>query len=188
MNSTKNSLVRGGLRIRYLSHCLTLSFIYLWSSLKEVWTSFSSDLHPNSWLVKMSSRNKQPHCINAKCWDKSKPATKQTAFLWELLETRSSFTWWHFLHCLRLWTTIFSTFTLLLTVFPFILHQCVCLFTNLHCVRYGQARIGWRYLIVHEDNEKCYTSDKRDADEVQADSQPSHCATEEVVGGLVGVQ
>ena len=41
---------------------------------------------------------------------------------------------------------------------------------------------------MHEDNEKCYSSDKRDADEVQADSQPAHSATKEVVGGLVGVQ
>lgn len=41
---------------------------------------------------------------------------------------------------------------------------------------------------MHEDNEKCYSSDKRDADEVQADSQPTHCTAEEVVGGLVGVQ
>lgn len=41
---------------------------------------------------------------------------------------------------------------------------------------------------MHEDNEKCHSSDKRDADEVQPDSQPTHCTTEEVVGGLVGVQ
>ena len=41
---------------------------------------------------------------------------------------------------------------------------------------------------MHEDDEKCYTSDKGDADEVQADSQPTHGAAEEVVGGLVGVQ
>lgn len=62
------------------------------------------------------------------------------------------------------------------------------LFTNLHCVWYGQACIGRRYLIVHEDNEKCNSSDKRDADEVQADSEPTHSTTEEVVGGLVSVQ
>lgn len=60
--------------------------------------------------------------------------------------------------------------------------------TNLHGVGYGQARVGWRYLIVHEDNEERDSSDKRDADEVQADSQPAHGAAEEVVGGLVGVQ
>lgn len=41
---------------------------------------------------------------------------------------------------------------------------------------------------MHEDDEKCYTGDERDADEVQADSQPTHSATEEVVGSLVGVQ
>lgn len=41
---------------------------------------------------------------------------------------------------------------------------------------------------MHEDNEKGYSSDKRDTDEVQANSQPTHSTTEEVVGGLVGVQ
>ena len=41
---------------------------------------------------------------------------------------------------------------------------------------------------MHEDYEKCNSSDKRDADEVQADSQPTHSTTEEVVGRLVGVQ
>lgn len=61
-------------------------------------------------------------------------------------------------------------------------------FTNLHCIRDGQACIGWRYLILHEDNEKCHGGDKGDADEVKANRQPAHCTTEEVVGGLVGVQ
>lgn len=41
---------------------------------------------------------------------------------------------------------------------------------------------------MHEDDEKCYSSDKRDADEVQADSQPTHGTAEEVVGSLIGVQ
>lgn len=58
----------------------------------------------------------------------------------------------------------------------------------LHSVWYGQACIGWRYLIVHEDNKECDSSDKRDADEVQPNSQPTHGATKEVVGGLVAVQ
>lgn len=34
---------------------------------------------------------------------------------------------------------------------------------------------------MHEDNEQCYSSDKGDTDEVQADSQPTHCTAEEVV-------
>lgn len=58
----------------------------------------------------------------------------------------------------------------------------------LHSIWYGQACIGWRYSIVHEDNEERDSSDKRDADEVQPNSQPTHGATEEVVGGLVIVQ
>lgn len=41
---------------------------------------------------------------------------------------------------------------------------------------------------MHEDNEKCNAGDKRDADKIQADSEPAHGAAEEVVGGLVGVQ
>lgn len=41
---------------------------------------------------------------------------------------------------------------------------------------------------MHEDNKKCHSSDKRDADEIQADSQPTYSTAEEVVGGLVGVQ
>lgn len=41
---------------------------------------------------------------------------------------------------------------------------------------------------MHEDNEQCDESDKKDADEVQPNSQPAHGATEEVVGGLVVVQ
>lgn len=41
---------------------------------------------------------------------------------------------------------------------------------------------------MQEDNEECDSSDKRDADEVQPHSQPTHGATEEVVGGLVVVQ
>lgn len=41
---------------------------------------------------------------------------------------------------------------------------------------------------MHEDNEECDSSDKRDADEVQPNSHPTHGATEEVVGGLVAVQ
>lgn len=70
----------------------------------------------------------------------------------------------------------------------FIRPQTVTLFTDLHCVRYGQACIGRRYLVVHEDNEKRNAGDKRDADKIQADSEPAHGAAEEVVGGLVGVQ
>ena len=41
---------------------------------------------------------------------------------------------------------------------------------------------------MHEDNEKSDTSGESDADEVQANSQPTHGAAKEVVGGLVGVQ
>lgn len=41
---------------------------------------------------------------------------------------------------------------------------------------------------MHEDNEKRNAGDKRDADKIQADSEPAHGATEEVVGGLVGVK
>lgn len=41
---------------------------------------------------------------------------------------------------------------------------------------------------MHEDNEKRNAGDKRDADKIQADSEPAHSAAEEVVGGLVGVQ
>lgn len=41
---------------------------------------------------------------------------------------------------------------------------------------------------MHEDNEKCHGSDKKDADEVQPESQPTHSTAEEVVGGLVCVQ
>lgn len=41
---------------------------------------------------------------------------------------------------------------------------------------------------MHEDNEKRNAGDKRDADKIQADSEPAHGAAEEVVGGLVGVQ
>lgn len=41
---------------------------------------------------------------------------------------------------------------------------------------------------MHEDDEERDSSDKRDADEVQPNSQPTHGATEEVVGGLVVVK
>lgn len=41
---------------------------------------------------------------------------------------------------------------------------------------------------MHEDNKKCHSSDERDADKIQADSEPTHGAAEEVVGGLVSVQ
>lgn len=41
---------------------------------------------------------------------------------------------------------------------------------------------------MHEDNEQCDDGDKKDADKVQPNSQPTHGATEEVVGGLVVVQ
>lgn len=41
---------------------------------------------------------------------------------------------------------------------------------------------------MHEDNEECDGSDKRDADEIQTNGQPTHGTTEEVVGGLVVVQ
>lgn len=41
---------------------------------------------------------------------------------------------------------------------------------------------------MHEDDEKRYSCDKSDADEVQTDCQPTHRATEEVVRSLVGVQ
>lgn len=41
---------------------------------------------------------------------------------------------------------------------------------------------------MHDDNEKCDSSDKGDTDEIQADGHPAHSAVEEVVGGLVGVQ
>ncbi len=64
----------------------------------------------------------------------------------------------------------------------------MCWLTNLHGVRYGQACVGWRDLITHEDNEKCDSSDKSNADEVQTYGQPAHPTTEEEVGGLVGVQ
>lgn len=41
---------------------------------------------------------------------------------------------------------------------------------------------------MHEDNKKCHSGDKRDADKIQADSEPTHGTAEEVVGGLVSVQ
>lgn len=41
---------------------------------------------------------------------------------------------------------------------------------------------------MHEDNEKRNAGDKRDADKIQADSEPAHGTAEEVVGGLIGVQ
>lgn len=41
---------------------------------------------------------------------------------------------------------------------------------------------------MHEDNKKCHSGDKRDADKIQADSEPTHGAAEEVVGRLVSVQ
>lgn len=41
---------------------------------------------------------------------------------------------------------------------------------------------------MHEDNEKRNAGDKRDADKIQANSEPAHGTAEEVVGGLVGVQ
>lgn len=41
---------------------------------------------------------------------------------------------------------------------------------------------------MHEDNEERNAGDKRDADKIKPDREPTHGAAEEVVGGLVGVQ
>lgn len=41
---------------------------------------------------------------------------------------------------------------------------------------------------MHDDYEKCNSSDKRDANEVEAHGHPAHGTAEQEVGGLVGVQ
>lgn len=58
----------------------------------------------------------------------------------------------------------------------------------LHGVGDGEAGVGRGDLVLHTDDEQRRESYERDADEVQAHSQPAHGTAEEEVGGLVGIQ